>query len=90
MNQFYVSNKNNLPFYTDGENSFPCAISAGETVVDFEAKSPLNKEDVKSYLTESEIKSYYDVRFVDSWDKRKQAIVKVSNKVVSSIQEKKK
>lgn len=87
---YYINNKNNLPFYTDGKNSFPCAISASEVIVDWESKEQLVKENVKSYMNESEIKHYCGVRLVDAWDSRKQKIKKVSNKVVTSIKKKEK
>ena len=87
---YYINNKNNLPFYTDGKNSFACAVSASEIVVDWKSQEELVRDNVKSYMNEAEIKHYCGVRLVDAWDSRKQAIKKVSNKVVSSIQKSKK
>ena len=87
---YYINNKNNLPFYTDGKHSFACTVSASEIVVDWNSEEKLEKANVKSYMNEAEIKHYCGVRLVDAWDSRKQAIKKVSNKVVASIQKAKK
>lgn len=87
---YYVSTKNNKPFYTDGKNSFPCALTANESVVDWESKENLDPKYVKSYMTESEIKHYFGLKLVDAWDVKTQKVIKVSNKKVSSIKQKKK
>lgn len=83
---YYVNNKNNLPFYTDGKHSFACTLSASEVVVDWNSKEELDKTNVKSFMNEAEIKHYYGIKLVDAWDRNKQAVKKVSNKKVSSIQ----
>ena len=82
---FYI--KEGKPYYTDGTKSYPCSIAADKTTVKFDSGTALVQSDVKSLLTEAEVKHNLGVKFVMDWDAAKKKQVKVSNQTVSSIVE---
>ncbi|MEG0366519.1 MAG: hypothetical protein RR585_06770 [Coprobacillus sp.] len=79
----YILHKDK-PYYFSGSAIYPCTISASSVVVDF--KKPV-KEKIKviDVYTESEIKHRLGIKLIDTWDEKKQKVVKVSNKKVSSM-----
>ena len=75
--------KDNLPYIVGNDKIYPCEVSATQVRTDKNHPMPMPKDAV--LYTYSEILGKFGICLVDGWNATQQKVVKVSNKVVSSI-----
>ena len=79
--------RNGLPYFIKGENDkmvYPCEIDAFSYRVDYTKGVPSPK-DIKSIMTDSEIRAKFNIVPIDGWDSENNKLITVTNKKVSSI-----
>lgn len=81
----YILSSAGKPYYTTGSKVFACEVAADKIKVDFSKAITGVKKKTNCVYTEAEIKKCLNIKMVDSWDEVNEKVVKVSNKVVSSI-----
>ncbi len=79
---------NNKPYFYNKELGIihPVKLTATTLRVNFDVAKKYN-EKITSYYTQEEITRIFGIFLVDGWSEKQQKVVKITNKVVSTLEE---